>query len=154
MDHGAIVLALMLLAPQAAGQESPKPPPKDSTELVVTGCLKGRVLTPAELPDTERRGPDVSGKTFRLAGPRAVIDEVKKHDRHFVEVTGYVKVNALEPAPPGINVGGTRVTVGAPPYGSDPTHMDPRYDPTLYNVVVMDATSLRFLSSACPIKNR
>jgi hypothetical protein len=150
--QGAFVLLLMLLVPQAGGQETPKPPPKDSTQLVVTGCLKGRVLTPAELPDTERRGPDVSGKTFRLAGPRPVIDEVKKHDRHFVEVTGYVKVNALAPEPPGVKVGGTRVKIGAPPYGSDPTHMDPRYDPMLYSVVVMDATAVRFLSSACPIK--
>lgn len=143
-----LALTLSLLPPQ---QEERKPPPKDSTELTITGCLKGRVLTPAELPDTERRGPNVEGKTFRLAGPREVMGEVKKHDRRFVEVIGLVKTNALAPAPGGFNVGRTRVTVGAPPMGTDPTHMDPHRDP-MYNVIVMDATSVRFLSDACPIK--
>jgi hypothetical protein len=151
VDCLSLLVSLALtLSPLLPQQEERKPPPKDSTELTVTGCLKGRVLTPAELPDTERRGPNVEGKTFRLAGPREVMDEVKKHDRHFVEVVGLVKTNALAPGPGGFNVGRTRVTIGAPPIGSDPTRMDPHRDPS-YNVIVMDATSVRFLSDVCPI---
>jgi hypothetical protein len=148
VGYWLMLVSLVFVFPQSETQER-KPPPKDSTELTITGCLKGRVLTPAELPDTERRGPNVEGKTFRLSGPRPVTTEIKKHDRHFVEVTGYVKTNDLAPTS-GARIGGTRVIIGAPPMGTDPTHIDPHRDP-MFSVVVMDVTSMRFLSEACPI---
>lgn len=145
-------LALLLLGPCAAaalaGAQERKVP-RDSVELAVQGCLKGRVLAVVE-PDERHgpvRGPDVAGRSFRLSGKKPVIDEVKKHDGDLVEVVGLVRTADLASYQPGMRVGRTRVVIGAP--GT----MDPnRPPPPGPGLPVMDASSVRFLSEGCPIK--
>src|SRR5690242_3141381 len=107
----ALLLALMA-GPQEEKQEHPKVP-KDSVLLTVTGCLKGRVLAVSDVrrEDTQS-GPIVKAKSFRLAGKKDLMKEVKEQDGHLVDVTGIVKKSSL--VEPGIKVG-RNVTIGGGP---------------------------------------
>jgi hypothetical protein len=144
-------LALILLLAAAPAQTSEeKKIPKDSVEIVAMGCLKGRVFTgiPSQETDTVR-GPDVTGRTFRLNGNREVIDVVKKHDRHVVEVVGLVTKAAFADGGPGKRIGNTRVVIGGPLPRAEPGGA-PR--PPMPSVPVMDVSSVRFVSDVCPIE--
>jgi hypothetical protein len=140
-------IVLTLATVLAAAQEKK---PSDSTELVVTGCLKGRVFTAMDNPEEQgriMRGRNVTGRAFRVAGKRDVLDEVKRHDGHFVEVTGLVKTSDLDGRGPGMRIGGTNVTIGVTPM--DPTRPTSTQQ-ALTNVVVMDVTAVRFVAESCP----
>jgi hypothetical protein len=145
----SVILALLLASYQAQTPES-KPVPKDSVEIATRGCLKGRVFTATPRPEDEGTtlGPDVTGRHFRVAGPREVMDDVKKYDGNLVEVVGLVKKSDLADYGTGMKVGGARVMIGAP--GTDPTRMSTR-TPT-GSVPVMDLTAVRYLSDVCPLK--
>lgn len=144
-------LALVLLVALAQDQEpKPKAVPKDSVEVLTRGCLKGRVFTATPRPADEGavRGPDVTGRRFRVAGPKDVMKIVKEHDGHLVEVDGIIRKAALGDEGLGMKVGHSRVVIGAP--GSDPGRMTP---PTPGSEVpTMDLNSVRYLDDVCPIK--
>ena len=143
---------LGLALPVAAQEPEPKPIPADSVEIATTGCLKGRVFTATQPPeDGLRRGPNVTGRSFRLTGKREVIDFVKTHDGDLVEMVGVVRRNDLRDFAPGARIGNTRVVIGAPRSG-DP--MQSARVPVSEGIAVMDATSVRFLSDTCPIVRR
>lgn len=140
-------LLLFLLAALPTLQDTPQDRPrvpKDSIELVIIGCLKGRILSVSEVRQTDvQSGPLVRSKSFRLAGKRDVMDIVKEEDRHLVEVTGLVKRSAL--IEPGVRVGKNIVLGGGSPVaGSGGT----RPAPSEF-VPVMDVTSVRPRSSSC-----
>jgi hypothetical protein len=142
-------LALLLaLGVSGATAQDVKPIPRDSTRLVVTGCLKGRMLTAIESREPEVSGPDVTGRSFRLSGPKALMADIKRFDRQVVEVIGLVKTSALVNQRTGAMFGRTRVVVG-PPMSTDPTKNPARNPDASY--VVMDASSVRFLSETCPL---
>lgn len=141
-----LLLAALLGGVPAQETSGGKPKvPKDSIELTVTGCLKGRVLAVSDVrrPDTES-GPPVRARSFRLAGKGDVMDDVKSHDRHLVDVTGLVRKSAL--IEPGVKIG-RHITLGggAPVAGSGggsrpaPPEMIP----------VMDVWSIRMRSAGC-----
>lgn len=138
----ALLLAVTLVASQEAPQEKPRVP-KDSIELVVTGCLSGRVLAIDDVrrPDAES-GPDIRARSFRLAGKRDVMDIVKKENHHLVDVTGIVKRSSL--AEPGMKIG-KRITIGggAPVAGSGGAPSPGEYIP------VLDVESVRLRSTSC-----
>lgn len=144
-------LALLLaVAPGLTGigasPQEPKPVPKDSVEVVATGCFKGRAFTAtAPREDGVERGPNVTGRTFRVAGKKDVMKTVKEHDGHLVEVVGIVRRSSLA-EPPGARVGNTRITVG----GSNT--MGGRGGMPIANVAVMDLSAVRFVSNACPLR--
>lgn len=146
----SLALALLL---SAAPQQSPesKPVPKDSVEIATRGCLKGRVFTATPRPSDEgvTKGPDVTGRHFRVAGKRDVMDLVKKYDGQLVEVVGIVLKSAVSDEGMGMKIGGARVMIGAP--GSDPTRMNTRTAP-VGGVPTMDLSAVRFLSESCPIR--
>lgn len=125
--------------------------PKDSVELVVHGCLKGRVLTilPPQEVHGPVRGPNLEGRNFRLAGRKDIMQAVKRYDRQLVEVAGLVRQNDVTPVEPGFTAGRTRVIIGAPSQAG--TAGRPPMGP---GVAVMDATSVRLLSERCPIPMR
>ena len=78
MTTAALVIALALTG---AAQETPqeKKVPKDSVMLVVTGCLKGRVLAVSDVREEDTQtGPIVRGRSFRLAAKGDVMDDIKK----------------------------------------------------------------------------
>ncbi len=131
-------------------QEPEKRIPNDSIEVSSRGCIKGRVFAAGErTPDEEgtRIGPDISRKSFRLAGPREAMDQVKKYDGQWVEMLGIVKKADLADYTLGTKVGGARVVIGAP--RTDPTRTS---TPQAPSVPVMDVTAVRFLGESCPIK--
>jgi hypothetical protein len=140
-----LVLALGAAGYQEAGQERPKVP-DDSVQLVVLGCLKGRVLAVSETRQTDTQsGPIVKGKSFRLAGKGDIMKLVKKENNHFVEVTGIVKRSALDDR--GIKIG-KRVAVG----GGSPVARTKSMPDPVEDVAVMDITSLRYRSSSCAVQ--
>jgi hypothetical protein len=136
----AASIAAAALAAFQEPQEKPKVP-KDSIELTVIGCLKGRVLKTVERRSTDvESGPHVGERTFRLAGKRDVMDEVKRHNGHLVEVVGVVKRSDLDDR--GLKVGPATINGGAPTSGRGiPSPAE--------DVAVMDATSVRLRSSSC-----
>jgi hypothetical protein len=139
-----ILAALLTLALTAQVEPQDKPRvPEDSVELTVVGCVKGRAFTsvPQREPDVQR-GPNVGQRTFRLAGKKDVMDEVKKLDRRLVEIVGIVKRSALDDT--GVKVGGVSISGGPPVQrsgGGVPTGVD--------NVPVMDVTSVRQRAASC-----
>jgi hypothetical protein len=75
------------------------------------------------------------------------MNEVKKHDGHYVSIVGIVRKTDLMEPMLGTRVGGARVIVGQP--GRDPSRANL---PTPAPVPVMDLTSIQFVDTACPIK--
>ena len=135
-------LLTLALAAQAEPQDKTRVP-DDSVELTVTGCLKGRAFTtiPPQEPDVQR-GPNVGQRTFRLAGKKDVMDEVKKLDRRLVEIVGIVKRSSLDDK--GVKVGGVSISGGSPVQRSGsgvPTGVE--------NVAVMDVSSIRQRAASC-----
>ncbi len=141
----SLIMVLMLTAglgaPQKSDQEGKPKIPKDSMELTVIGCLKGRVLKASETRTRDvESSPYVGGRSFRLASKKPVTADIKKHDGHLVEVTGIVKRSDLEPR--GIRVG--RVQIASPRTSSRNGLPSPAENQT-----VMDAIAVRFRATAC-----
>jgi len=143
-------LALLLALAGVPWQET-RSVPKDSLEIEARGCLKGRVFTATAQPDDEgtRKGPDITGRSFRVTGEREVIDLVKKYNGQFVEIVGIVRKSALDDQGIGMKIGrGARVVIGAP--GGDPTRMNS--PATAPSVSAMDMTAVRLLADRCPLQ--
>ena len=137
-----LLLALMS-SPQENQQEHPKVP-KDSIMLVVTGCLKGRVLAVSDVRQEDTQsGPIVKAKSFRVAGKKDIMKDVKEHDGHLVDVTGIVKKSSL--IEPGVKVG-NRVTIGGGPPVAGSGGATPI--PNEY-IPVLDAESVRLRATNC-----
>ena len=142
MRTAALMIALALAG---AAQETPqeKKVPKDSVMLVVTGCLKGRVLAVSDVRQEDTQtGPIVKAKSFRVAAKGEVMDDIKKFDKHLVEATGLVKKSAL--IEPGVKIG-KRVTIGG---GSPTAGSGMRPAPSEY-LPVMDVSSIRERNVSC-----
>jgi hypothetical protein len=137
----AMLVALSLAAPQETPQEKPKVP-KDSVELTVIGCLKGRVLRTVENRQVDvESSPYVGARSFHLASKKPVTEQIKKEQGHLVEVTGLVKRSSLDDK--GVTVGRVAMGGGSPVAGtrSMPNPAD--------NVIVMDVSSVRMRASSC-----
>jgi hypothetical protein len=137
-----LLFVIGLMSPQESSAQDRPRVPKDSIELVITGCLKGRMLAVSDLRQTDvERAPDIRARSFRLAGKGDVMKDVKREDHHLVEVTGLVKRSAL--AEPGMKIGKGIVISGGRPISRSgvpaPTE----------NIPVLDVTSLRLRSSSC-----
>ena len=143
-------LVLLLVASSLVPQEPEKKKvPNDSVEISARGCFKGRVFAAAGRTEDEgvQLGPDVGGRSFRVAAPKAVMNEVKKHNGHWVAIVGIVRKSDLSEPMLGTRVGNTRVVVGQP--GRDPMRSNL---PTPAPVPVMDVSSVQFLGEECPIR--
>ncbi len=140
-----IVLLFMigLTSPQETSPQEKPRVPKDSVELILTGCLNGRVLAVSEARATDvQRSPDVRARTFRLAGKGDVMKDVKREDHHLVEVTGIVKRSSL--AEPGVKIGKRIVISGGRPVAGSGGIPSPGA-----SVPVLDVESLRLRSTSC-----
>ncbi len=141
-------LAISLLS-AALQQDAPKVP-KDSIQLSVTGCLKGRLLTttrtPRVVPTEEEDDPeelDVPVDRFQVAGKKPILDAVKKYDRKQVTIVGLVRKMDLKE--PGIRVPGGRVVI-SPGRGGD------RYGRTPApgaRVILLQASSVEPVDAPC-----
>jgi hypothetical protein len=149
-DHMRTLLIMLVFAAAVVNAQETKKVPSDSVEVYSHGCFKGRVFTATSLPEDEntRKGPDITGRSFRVAAPKEVMDLVKRYDRQFVAVVGIVRRASLDDQGIGMRVGkGARVVIGAP--GSDPTR--PNATTAAPSVATMDVTAVRLLSDRCPI---
>ena len=137
-----------LLASAAVLAQETKPIPKDSVQVTARGCLKGRVFTGTGQPEEEGvvRGPDVTGRHFRVSGPKDIMNVVKQNNGHLVQVVGVVRRSALDDQGVGVKIGGARVMVSP---GGDPTRMNSAA--TAPSVPTMDLTTVQYLSDRCPI---
>src|SRR5262245_2310127 len=95
------LVCLLTVAPLAAAppsvqeqgkQEEPKKVPKDSLLVIISGCVKGRVIRAADVRQTDTTaGVNIRQKTFRLEGKKDVMKGVKDVDGQRAEVTGLIK---------------------------------------------------------------
>jgi hypothetical protein len=136
---------LIAAAPLLAQEQEDRPKvPKDSVMVVITGCIKGRVIRAADVRQTDTTsGVNIRSTTFRLAGKKDVMQVVKEQDGQRAEVTGLIKKSALMEQ--GIKFKGGRVVVGggssAGSMGSMPSPAD--------NVLVLDAMTVQGLGGSC-----
>ena len=143
------MILLLWLALAIVDQSEIRPVPKDSMMVEARGCLKGRVFTatsPVE-HDGALRGPDISGKHFRINGKKDLINQVKQHDGGLVEITGVVRKADLSNDGVGFKLGRARVVIGA--QGSNPSAA--RNTPAAPMMPTMDALTLVFVQERCPI---
>jgi hypothetical protein len=146
-----LLLTLLLAASTPADPQDTKKIPSDSVEVEARGCFKGRVFTATGQAEDEntRKGPDITGRNFRVAGPKDVMDQVKRYDRQYVSLVGIVRRASLDDQGIGMRVGkGARVVIGAP--GGDPTR--PNSTAAAPSVATMDVTAVRLLADRCPIQ--
>lgn len=140
-----VVACALAAAPLVAQQEQekPKPVPKDSLRVIITGCVKGRVIRAADVRQTDTAsGYDVRSKTFRLEGKKDALKGVKDVDGERAEITGLIKKSAL--IEPGVKLMGGRVRIGGGSTSGTSSLPDPSQD-----VVVLDVESVQALGGSC-----
>lgn len=143
-----VALACFLAAaPLAAGplsqEERPKVP-KDSLMVVITGCIKGRVIRAADVRQTDTTsGVTIRSTTFRLAGKKDMMKLVKEQDGQRAEVTGLIKKSAL--IEPGMKFRGGRVVIGGGSSAGSTSSLPSPAD----NVLVLDALAVQGLGGTC-----
>lgn len=143
----ALALFLALFALPAQAQEA-RPVPAGSVEVGARGCLRGRVFTAVPRTDKDGSvGPDVSGRSFRLAGSRGLMDQVTWYNGSLVDVTGVVREAELNRPVPGARPG---TSVGNPPR-TDIARKTVRNTPT-GGLPIMDLRAVRLVSNTCPIQ--
>ena len=141
----ALVLAAGPIALAAAQepQEGSVKVPKDSLLVVITGCIKGRVIRSADVRQVDTTsGYNVRGTTFRLAGKKDVMNAVKEEDGHHAEITGLIKKSSLMEQ--GVKFKGGRVVIGGGTTAGTGSLPSPAE-----NVLVLDALSVRGLARNC-----
>ena len=139
----ACLVAVAPFLPPPGQEERPKVP-KDSLMVVVTGCIKGRVIRAADVRQTDTTsGANIRSTTFRLAGKKDVMTVVKEQDGRRAEVTGLIKKSAL--IEPGMKFKGGRVVIGG---GSSAGTTSSLPSPA-ENVLVLDALAVQGLGTSC-----
>jgi len=137
------LVCLLAAVPLVAQQEEHKKVPKDSVLVVITGCIKGRVLHAVDVRQTDTTsGVNIRSKTFRLEGKKDVIKAVKEIDGERAEVTGLIKKASL--IEPGLSVMGGRVRIGTGSTSGTSSRPDPAQD-----VIVLDVENVQSLGGSC-----
>lgn len=141
----AVVTMLVIAGSLAgvAGQE--KPVPKDSMRLTIPGCAKGVAFTVMESPEHESRSSVPPGRRFRLSGPKAVLNDLKRAEGQMIEVTGLVRRGQM--GAQGVPLGGG-VSIGA---GPSPLSGMAGRDAN-YTQVVLAVEGWRPLPADCPTR--
>jgi hypothetical protein len=138
----SLALASATVVAQNGQEEGRRKVPKDSVEVTVTGCLKGRALQVSDARRTDvQSGPPIRQRSVRLAGKKAVMQEIKSDDGHFVELLGLMKKADL--VEPGMRFKGGRVVIGGGT-GSPGAIPSP-----VENVAVLDVSSVQTRGGDC-----
>jgi len=138
-------IALMMFLAAIAGAAQERPVPRDSSRITIPGCARDRAFIVGTPEGREAGANDIqAGRRFRLAGPRAVLDDIRKREGTMVEITGLVRKSDLS-GPGGVTLLGGRVRIG----GALPR--DPVRDP-MYNQVVIDVEGFQLLPDRCPAR--
>jgi len=142
MRRAAVAVVFLLAGVVSArAQEIEQKPPKDSVQLVITGCLDKRVIdaTRIEPPDVETDVHD-----FQLSGKKDIMAEVKSRNKERVTVTGWVR--KVDLAEPGLRLGNSNVRIG-PAASSDP--MRPQVPEQTRRIVTMEVLSVEPAPGHC-----
>jgi len=135
---------LVATAPFLPAQEERPKVPKDSVMVVITGCIKGRVIRAADVRQTDTTtGVNIRSTTFRLAGKKDIMGIVKEQDGQRAEVTGLIKKSALMES--GMKFKGGRVVIGGGTSAGATSSMPSPAE----NVLVLDALTVQGLGSQC-----
>jgi hypothetical protein len=113
----APMFVLAVLSGSLPAPQEPVKVPKDALQLIVTGCLKGRILTASRAPEVDGGELDVPVHRFQMSGKKPLLAEVKRHDGEEIEVTGLVR--KLDLKEPGLRVPGGRILI-TPGQANDP----------------------------------
>jgi hypothetical protein len=106
--------------------------------------LKGRVLRAADVRQEDTAsGPTIRNHSFRLAGKKDVMAQVKENDEQRVEISGLIKKSAL--MEPGVKFKGGRVVIGGGTMASGTSSLPNPAD----NVLVLDALTVQALGGSC-----
>ena len=135
---------LVVLVSVVAAQDVPDVP-KDSTLVILNGCAKDGKFVVGERREDQPGTLEIQpGRRFRLNGSKALMREIKSHQRTAMQVTGLIRKADLTPQ--GIGVLGGRVRIG----GASPRDpiSDPARDPA-YNQTVLDVKSWKALTGDC-----
>jgi hypothetical protein len=117
---------------------------KDSLELVVRGCLKGKDLTAVEISGGEGL-PGYVNAVFRLSAKGDLDKAIKQQNGRFLDVTGTVSKSSF--AEPGMKVGNTRIMIGQP-MSTDPT-ANPARNPQK-KILPMQVSAIAVAGDSCP----
>jgi len=123
--------------------------PRDSLRISIPGCAKGSAFVVGISPEQERTSTEVAtGRRFRLAGKKDVLNEIKKREGTMVEITGLIRKSDLGSGG-GITTGGGRVRIGGgPPVAAT---ADPARTPASGNAI-LDVEGWRPLAESCPTR--
>ena len=139
----AVAIASIPLMAQQGQEEGRRKVPKDSIEVTVSGCLKGRVLQVSDVKQTDvQSSPPIRQHAFRLAGKKDVMKDVKAQDGHYVELLGLIKKSELMES--GRRFRGGRVVIGGGSSGGRGGIPDP-----VENVAVLDVSSIGTVGGDC-----
>ena len=140
-----VTAIIFLLAATAVADGQERPVPSDSTRITVPGCAKDRLFVVEEVEGRENTARGVAaGRRFRLSGPRAVLDDIRRREATMVEITGLVRKSDMA-GPGGVTFLGGRVRIG----GTSASPRDPIRDP-MYNQIVLDVEGFQVLPDRCP----
>lgn len=141
----AAVFVLSAIA-LVSGQEKPDTP-KDSSLVSLQGCAKKGSFVVGERREDQPGTLEIApGRRFRMNGPKALLNDIKAHERSLIEITGVIKKSDVNP-PQGVPVLGGRVRIGGGRVPQDPIS-NPARDPA-YNQVTIDVRSWRALDGSC-----
>ena len=121
--------------------------PKDSTLVTLRGCARDRTFIVGPRSEDEPGTLEIApGRRFRLSGPKAILEEVRKHERMMVQVTGLMRKSDVA-GPGGISIAGGRVRIGG---GSPQSQVGGASRDPGYSQAVIDLESWRSLPDPCP----
>jgi len=141
---GALWIAVAAAAAATVLAQEPKPVPKDSVRVHVSGCAKGYAFTVGPTIAEEVNGPRVpEGTHMRLNGPKKLIAEIDAYKTSMVQITGLVKKGQY--APGGLGLGGGVQISSAPAPGSGGLGANP-----VTNTVQIDVEGWSPATGQCP----
>lgn len=121
------ILVCMFLATQALAQDdrARTTVPKKGDRIIVKGCLQGQTLsateTRLESAEEDAAGTLYTAFTYQLKGNKDLLKKLRsEHQGRVVQVTGELKSNLQIDTRRGVQIGNTRIVVGANPTAADP----------------------------------
>lgn len=143
----SLVLSTLLVAASGLLLPQEREIPKDSMLVTLRGCASGRTFIVGPRSESEPGTLEIApGRRFRLSGPKSILDDVRKHERMMVQVTGLVRKSDVA-GPGGIAIAGGRVRIGG---GNPQSQVGGASRDPGYNQAVIDLESWRSLSDPCP----
>ena len=145
MTTRAAAVFLALLVSPVAAQDVPDVP-KDSFLVTLNGCAKNGSFVVAERREDQPGTLDIKpGRRFRLKGQKAMLNDIKSHQRSVVQVIGLIR--QVDVNPQGVGLMGGRVRIGGTAAPQDPI-ANPARNPTA-NQAVLDVRSWKSMSGEC-----